>query len=137
MKNLAALFLLGVAFGGAACDSKTETPKNGSTPTSSAPPAVNSDTASSNAAFAINGTVHTITLPTVDTPMPADPPPPPALASCQICHTPRYFLTQPKFSRKTWTAEVDKMKKVYGAPLSDDQVGPIVDYLVTIRGNGQ
>ena len=44
---------------------------------------------------------------------------------------------QPNFSKKKWTEEVDKMKKVYGAPIQDEQVEPIVNYLVAIRGNGQ
>ena len=56
---------------------------------------------------------------------------------CLTCHTPRYVLIQPVFPRKTWVAEVEKMKKVYGAPITDEQVEPVVNYLVSIRGNGQ
>ena len=46
-------------------------------------------------------------------------------------------MMQPNFPRKTWIAEVDKMKKVYGAPIQDEQVEPMVNYLVSIRGNGK
>ena len=52
------------------------------------------------------------------------------------CHTPRYVLEQPPLPRKTWQAEVDKMRKTYGAPVPDEDVPPIVDYLVAVRGKG-
>jgi hypothetical protein len=47
------------------------------------------------------------------------------------CHSADYVLTQPPgMPRSFWEAEVNKMKKVFGAPLPDDQVTPLVDYLV-------
>jgi mono/diheme cytochrome c family protein len=82
--------------------------------------------------------VRSITLPATD--MPAMPPGPGMatfMSACVLCHTPRYVLMQPPFPKKTWMAEVDKMKKVYGAPILEDQVEPLVSYLVAIRGNGQ
>jgi hypothetical protein len=44
-------------------------------------------------------------------------------------------LDQPPLPRKTWEAEVEKMRKTYGAPVADEDVAAIVDYLVAIRGS--
>jgi hypothetical protein len=43
-------------------------------------------------------------------------------------------LNQPAFPRKTWTAEVHKMVKGYGAPIDPQQEREIVDYLVAWHG---
>lgn len=56
------------------------------------------------------------------------------LANCVTCHSQLYVLMQPPFPRATWIAEVDKMKKTYGAQMEDKNMPPIVDYLVSIRG---
>lgn len=53
---------------------------------------------------------------------------------CVICHSPRYVLNQPAFSRKVWTAEVHKMVKSYGAPIDPAQEKTIVNYLVSWHG---
>jgi mono/diheme cytochrome c family protein len=53
---------------------------------------------------------------------------------CVICHSPRYVLNQPAFPRKTWTAEVHKMVKGYGAPIDSQQETEIVNYLVAWHG---
>lgn len=53
---------------------------------------------------------------------------------CVICHSPRYVLNQPVFPRKTWTVEVHKMVKAYGAPITPDGEKQIVDYLVNWHG---
>jgi mono/diheme cytochrome c family protein len=53
---------------------------------------------------------------------------------CVICHSPRYVINQPAFPRKTWTAEVHKMVKGYGAPIDPEQESEIVDYLVSWHG---
>jgi mono/diheme cytochrome c family protein len=55
-------------------------------------------------------------------------------AQCVICHSPRYVLNQPVFPRKTWTAEVQKMVKAYGAMIPPDQQKEIVNYLVYWHG---
>jgi sulfite dehydrogenase (cytochrome) subunit B len=55
-------------------------------------------------------------------------------AQCVICHSTRYVLNQPDFPRKTWTAEVQKMVKAYGAPIDADQQKAIVNYLVAWHG---
>jgi hypothetical protein len=56
------------------------------------------------------------------------------VTACVVCHSPRYITMQPRFSRTTWLSEVKKMKDVYGAHISDEQVLKITDYLVSING---
>lgn len=58
----------------------------------------------------------------------------PTMANCLTCHSSAYVSTQPVLSKAQWTAEVAKMKNVYGAPIPDDQVPAIVDYLTTNYG---
>src|SRR2546428_3332126 len=56
------------------------------------------------------------------------------VTACVVCHSPRYITMQPRFSRNTWLGEVNKMKDVYGAHISDEQVLRITEYLVSING---
>jgi len=56
------------------------------------------------------------------------------VGACSTCHTLRYVLDQPPLTRRQWIAEVDKMRRAYGAPFPDETTAPIVDYLVAIRG---
>ena len=53
---------------------------------------------------------------------------------CLLCHSSRYVLMQPTFSRTVWEKEVKKMVDVYGAPISAPEQQQIVDYLVAVRG---
>jgi mono/diheme cytochrome c family protein len=60
-----------------------------------------------------------------------------ARAHCGVCHSVDYITTQPRSfadPRATWTAEVAKMRKVYGATLTDEDAAKIVDYLVAAYG---
>lgn len=58
-----------------------------------------------------------------------------ALQNCMICHSAQYVATQPSTSpRAYWDATVKKMKKPFGAPLKDEDIEPIVDYLVKTYG---
>jgi mono/diheme cytochrome c family protein len=55
-----------------------------------------------------------------------------AQANCLGCHSPDYIQTQPrgpKFGKDFWTAEVNKMIKVYGAPIDANDIPKIVEYL--------
>jgi sulfite dehydrogenase (cytochrome) subunit B len=58
----------------------------------------------------------------------------PVMANCLTCHSSAYVSTQPALTKAQWTAEVAKMKAVYGAPIPDDQVPAIVDYLTANYG---
>jgi cytochrome c5 len=69
--------------------------------------------------------------------MPAGPNKDVYLNNCVACHSQYYVLMQPPFSKKVWTAEVEKMKKTYGAMIDDKVMPQIVDYLVSIRGMGK
>jgi len=101
---------------------------------STAPASQASQNSKVQSATVVDG-VRTITLPPIAPPdLPDGPQKDTYTANCMLCHTPRYVSMQPAFPRKTWQAEVEKMKKVYGAPIADDQIPKIVDYLVSIRG---
>ncbi len=54
--------------------------------------------------------------------------------NCLSCHSSAYVSTQPVLSKAQWAAEVTKMKNVYGAPIADDAVPAIVDYLTAQYG---
>ena len=61
-----------------------------------------------------------------------------ANAQCITCHSADYILTQPRDKPFAfWKAEVEKMKKVYGAAIPDDQIDPIANYLTRSYGTGQ
>ena len=77
---------------------------------------------------------RTIILPSLPPDLPDGPGKQVVLDRCVVCHSPRYIMIQPTFSRSVWTAEVDKMRKTFGAPVADEQVEAIVNYLVAIRG---
>lgn len=81
------------------------------------------------------GDLHSITFPQIPQPeLPEGPGKGAFMLACTFCHTPRYVTMQPPFSRKTWAAEVDKMRKTFGASITDEQAAQSVDYLVSIRG---
>ncbi len=83
-----------------------------------------------------SSTVHTLRLPAENVTLPDAPGRAAVESACAVCHTPRYVLEQPPLPRKTWEAEVDKMRKTFGAPVADADVPAIVDYLVAVRGTG-
>lgn len=58
-----------------------------------------------------------------------------ALQKCSICHSADYINLQPPgMTLKQWTAEVGKMQHAYGAPISDEEVKLIGEYLATTYG---
>lgn len=56
------------------------------------------------------------------------------MANCLMCHSTEYMTTQPALPAAGWKAIVVKMREKFGAPLSEDQVQPVVDYLVANYG---
>ena len=53
-----------------------------------------------------------------------------AAAVCQACHSVDYITTQPPGEGKAfWRAEVQKMIKVYKAPIREDDAAVIANYL--------
>jgi sulfite dehydrogenase (cytochrome) subunit B len=55
---------------------------------------------------------------------------------CNICHSTDYITTQPKFPRAQWTATVNKMIKVFGAPVGEEDAKIIITYVVVNYGTG-
>ena len=57
------------------------------------------------------------------------------LARCSVCHSADYIPMNSVFLNKAgWTAEVNKMIKVMGAPISEDDATKIVAYLTHYYG---
>jgi hypothetical protein len=50
-------------------------------------------------------------------------------AYCNTCHSPIYITMQPPLPADTWTAEMTKMQKTYGAEIPDDAYQKITRYL--------
>ncbi len=71
-----------------------------------------------------------ITLPDDTTTLPDGPGVEVVTTNCLSCHSPAMILTQPRLTRKVWEVEVEKMAKVYKAPIDPAAVPQIVDYLV-------
>lgn len=56
-------------------------------------------------------------------------------ANCSGCHSVDYLeMNSPFMNRGGWEAEVRKMIKVMGAPIREEDVGPIVSYLTRYYG---
>jgi sulfite dehydrogenase (cytochrome) subunit B len=53
---------------------------------------------------------------------------------CISCHSTDYIVRQPGSDAKKWEAEVMKMIKVFGAPISEADAKAIIDYLATSYG---
>lgn len=61
-----------------------------------------------------------------------------AQGQCVACHSAEYMLTQPPTApRPYWEAMVKRMKAVFKAPVPDEDMPAIVDYLVKTYGNEQ
>ena len=56
-------------------------------------------------------------------------------AYCSMCHSVDYIEMNAPFMKKAaWDAEVHKMIKVMGAPIPEDAVNPIIEYLTRYYG---
>lgn len=59
-----------------------------------------------------------------------------AQQKCLICHSVDYIAYQPPAMKLAqWTAEVTKMQRVYGAPISEQEIGVIAAYLALSYGD--
>jgi mono/diheme cytochrome c family protein len=56
-------------------------------------------------------------------------------ANCSGCHSPNMVLMQPVLSSATWQEEVNKMRKLYKAPVAAEDVPAIVAYLTSIQAS--
>jgi len=82
------------------------------------------------------GGVNSIELPVIQTELKPGPGLDKVSTLCNICHSVDYITMQPAFPRATWTAEVNKMIKVMGAPINDEDAKTIINYLGTEYGTG-
>jgi len=57
--------------------------------------------------------------------------------NCLTCHSAGMALVQPKLSKATWEGIVKKMIDVYKAPVLDEDVQPIIEYLSNHPRAGQ
>jgi hypothetical protein len=78
--------------------------------------------------FAFQNT--SVALPEDTTTLPDGPGVEAVTTNCLACHSPAMILTQPRLTRKAWEGEVEKMAKVYKAPIDPAAIPQIVDYLV-------
>lgn len=76
----------------------------------------------------------TVELPLGDRLFPDGPGSDAANDNCLACHSAGMVLNQPAMTKAQWQAEVDKMRTAFKAPIDAEDVGPIVDYLVSIKG---
>ncbi len=53
---------------------------------------------------------------------------------CLMCHSVGMVMNQPDLGKAAWTVEVSKMKNVFKAPIPENQVAVIADYLDSIKG---
>ena len=61
-----------------------------------------------------------------------------AQANCTMCHSAEYMRMQPPTAaRPYWDAMVHRMKVVFKAPVADEDMPEIVDYLAKTYGNEQ
>jgi hypothetical protein len=54
-------------------------------------------------------------------------------AACTGCHSAEMILNQPRLDAKAWTATVEKMAKVYKAPVAPADIPAIVGYLDAVN----
>ena len=53
--------------------------------------------------------------------------------NCLACHSAAMVLNQPPLSKATWEAEVKKMINAYKAPVAQEDVAAIVEYLSSLQ----
>jgi mono/diheme cytochrome c family protein len=54
---------------------------------------------------------------------------------CLLCHSADYISTQPRLSAAAWKATVIKMRDKYGAPIAEDKIEGLVQYLAANYGS--
>ncbi len=76
-----------------------------------------------------SGQVHSIKLPQISEKLKPGPGQERTETYCGICHSVDYITMQPKFPGKKWGEIVNKMIKVFGAPIPADTAKEITAYL--------
>jgi len=78
--------------------------------------------------------IESIVLPHYEPELPSGPHQRTFAASCTICHSTLLVMTQPPLSQQKWTEVVQKMIKIYGAPVAPEAEQQIVGYLTAVKG---
>jgi cytochrome c5 len=107
-----------------------------SAPVLAAPPTENAEPAGTVAAKGVTLRSENVSFPTSSQVFPGGARANIANANCLTCHSAGMVLTQPKLSESDWTAEVNKMRNVYKAPIQESAVPAIVAYLATLNPGG-
>jgi hypothetical protein len=81
--------------------------------------------------------VHSITLPVTEVKLKPGPGSEKTSTLCNICHSLEYITMQPALPKATWSKEVNKMIKVMGAPINEEDAKVISEYLSTSYGTGK
>ena len=87
----------------------------------------------SNIALANFATIN-VSLPTGAAVFPAGQGSDIANANCLICHSAGMVLRQPPLTVEEWKTEIKKMKMSFGAPIPQEQIDALADYLGSING---
>ncbi|WP_150292849.1 hypothetical protein [Sphingobium estronivorans] len=80
-------------------------------------------------------TSDAVSLPVDDRQFPDGPHADVINANCTSCHSASMALTQPTLSAEQWKATVTKMKEVYKAPVAEQDIPAIVDYLTALSSH--
>ena len=80
--------------------------------------------------------VRSMTLPDIKTELKAGEGRDTTERNCSICHSLDYIVMQPAFPRAKWAAIVNKMRKVMGAPIPENDAEAIIGYLAAEYGTG-
>jgi hypothetical protein len=56
---------------------------------------------------------------------------------CLICHSAGMVLKQPALTQAEWTAEINKMRTAYGAPIDDSDVATLSTYFAKLSADQQ
>ncbi|HAM52127.1 MAG TPA: sulfide dehydrogenase [Nitrospiraceae bacterium] len=78
--------------------------------------------------------MHSIALPTIRTELKAGEGKEKTETLCATCHSLDYITMQPRLPVAQWTATVNKMIKVMGAPINEDDAQKIIGYLTMQYG---
>jgi cytochrome c5 len=82
------------------------------------------------------GAIHSITIPSIRIELKEGEGRVKTETYCNVCHSVDYITMQPKFPRTQWTATVNKMIKVFGAPIPPEDATTIISYLSAMYGTG-
>jgi mono/diheme cytochrome c family protein len=80
--------------------------------------------------------VKTISVPHYQAQLPPGPGREAFAEACVMCHSVRYIEMQPPLTSAKWEESVRKMMKVYAAPVTEEQIPQIVQYLLATKEAG-